>query len=51
MSESADKSKPEEERPTCGICGEPMPEGEDMFKYHGYSGNSPDLKMQDVNGL
>ena len=22
----------------CGICGEPMPEGEQMFKFHGYSG-------------
>jgi hypothetical protein len=25
----------------CGICGEPMPENEEMFKYHGYSGNCP----------
>lgn len=25
----------------CGICGEPMPEGEEMFKYHGYSGPCP----------
>lgn len=22
----------------CELCGEPMPEGEGMFKYHGYSG-------------
>lgn len=22
----------------CELCGEPMPEGEEMFKYHGYSG-------------
>ena len=29
------------ERPKCIICGEPMPEGEEMFKYHGYSGNCP----------
>ena len=25
----------------CGLCGEPMPEGEEMFKYHGYSGPCP----------
>ncbi len=26
---------------TCAICGEPMPEAEQMFKYHGYSGPCP----------
>lgn len=25
----------------CALCGEPMPEGETMFKYHGYSGPCP----------
>ena len=25
----------------CEICGEPMPEGEEMFKFHGYSGPCP----------
>lgn len=25
----------------CEICGEPMPEGETMFKFHGYSGPCP----------
>ena len=25
----------------CGLCGEPMPEGEEMFKFHGYSGGCP----------
>lgn len=25
----------------CAICGEPMPAGEEMFKYHGYSGGCP----------
>ncbi|MBZ0105576.1 MAG: hypothetical protein K8H84_08080 [Sulfuricella denitrificans] len=25
----------------CELCGEPMPEGEEMFKYHGYSGDCP----------
>jgi len=27
--------------PNCEICGQPMPEGEGMFKYHGYSGPCP----------
>lgn len=26
---------------TCELCGEPMPPGEEVFKYHGYSGNCP----------
>ena len=25
----------------CEICGEPMPAGEEMFKYHGFSGDCP----------
>lgn len=25
----------------CNLCGEPMPKGEEMFKYHGYSGPCP----------
>ena len=25
----------------CEICGQPMPEGEEMFRYHGYSGKCP----------
>ena len=29
------------EQPKCEICGEPMPAGEEMFKFHGYSGNCP----------
>jgi len=31
----------EKEKALCGICGEPMPKGEEMFNYHGYSGNCP----------
>lgn len=27
--------------PECELCGQPMPEGEEMFKYHGYSGPCP----------
>lgn len=26
---------------TCVLCGEPMPPGEEMFQYHGYSGPCP----------
>ena len=29
------------ERATCNICGHPMPPGEEMFKYHGYSSDCP----------
>jgi NTP pyrophosphatase (non-canonical NTP hydrolase) len=25
----------------CSLCDKPMPEGEEMFKYHGYSGPCP----------
>lgn len=25
----------------CELCGEPMPTGEEMFNYHGYSGPCP----------
>jgi len=25
----------------CKLCGEPMPAGEEMFNYHGYSGDCP----------
>jgi len=31
----------------CGICGEPMPAGEQMFKYHGYSGPCPAPQQKD----
>lgn len=29
---------------TCALCGEPMPPGEEMFKFHGYSGPCPQKK-------
>jgi len=29
------------EQTKCELCGEPMPPGEEMFKYHGYSGPCP----------
>lgn len=28
-------------QPVCGLCGKPMPPGEEMFQYHGYSGPCP----------
>ena len=28
-------------KPTCELCGEPLPEGEEMFKFHGYSSGCP----------
>ena len=30
----------------CELCGEPMPEGETMFKFHGYSGPCQKPPMQ-----
>ena len=38
-----DNNKPlnNEEIPVCGLCGYPMPEGEENFHYHGYSGPCP----------
>ena len=29
----------------CSLCGEPMPAGEEMFKFHGYSGPCPKPPM------
>jgi hypothetical protein len=29
------------EQAKCGLCGEPMPPGEEMFNYHGLSGPCP----------
>ena len=28
-------------KPRCELCGEPMPDGEEMFRLHGYSGPCP----------
>ncbi len=32
---------PKPEQPNCTLCGLPMPEGEEMFNYHGHSGPCP----------
>jgi hypothetical protein len=31
----------------CQLCGEPMPPGEEMFNYHGYSGPCPERRTSD----
>jgi hypothetical protein len=36
-----DAAKPTVPEGCCELCGQPMPEGEEMFKYHGYSGPCP----------
>jgi hypothetical protein len=36
-----DAAKPTVPEGHCELCGQPMPEGEEMFKYHGYSGPCP----------
>lgn len=33
----------------CGLCNEPMPRGEEMFNYHGYSGPCPKSPLVDMN--
>lgn len=33
----------------CHRCGEPMPEGEEMFFYHGYSGPCPKSTLVPTN--
>lgn len=35
-------------QPKCSLCGEPMPEGEGMFHYHGYSGPCPKPPLKKV---
>jgi hypothetical protein len=36
------------EKPLCKLCGEPMPEGEEMFNYHGYSGPCPKPPLPNI---
>jgi len=35
----------------CELCGEPMPDGEEMFKFHGYSGDCPKHPLQRDMGI
>lgn len=35
----------------CNICGEPMPPGETMFKFHGYSGPCPNPPLNENMGF
>ena len=41
MSDGINHSHGRDESVNCEICGDPMPEGETMFKFHGYSGPCP----------
>jgi hypothetical protein len=34
----------------CTICGEPLPPGEEMFKFHGFSGPCPKPPLTTKNG-
>lgn len=38
---AATAPKPAVKEGCCELCGEPMPPGESMFKFHGYSGPCP----------
>ena len=38
------------EKAICKLCGEPMPAGEEMFKYHGYSGPCPKPPLRPSGG-
>lgn len=38
----------EEEISKCKLCGEPMPRGEEMFYYHGYSGACPKPPLKEA---
>lgn len=35
----------------CKLCGEPMPPGEEIFHYHGYSGDCPKPPLPRDNGI
>jgi hypothetical protein len=39
---------PTNEPAKCELCGEPMPPGEEMFNYHGYSGPCPAPPLQRI---
>jgi hypothetical protein len=38
-------------KPLCELCGEPMPDGEEMFKYHGYSSDCPKPPKPDAMNM
>jgi len=41
----------EEKKHLCKLCLTPMPEGEEMFMYHGYSCNCPETKESHIEKL
>jgi hypothetical protein len=36
----------EEQKSFCILCGDPMPSGEEVFKFHGYSGPCPKPRLK-----
>ena len=42
------KAAEQRDAATCVLCGAPMPPGEEMFRYHGYSGPCPRPRLPDV---
>lgn len=38
----------EKSMPNCKLCGEPMPQGEEMFNYHGYSSPCPKPPLRET---
>jgi hypothetical protein len=38
---TTDSKTSEAPKPVCTVCGDLMPAGEEMFKFHGYSGPCP----------
>lgn len=47
---SESKSEEVEIPGICGLCGLPLPEGEETFKYHGYSGQCPTVASGEIVG-
>lgn len=45
MNNKDNKDNKDDGKVICKLCGEPMPEGEEMFYYHGYSGPCPKFPL------
>lgn len=44
--EHTESSRPEG---NCELCGKPLPPGEEMFRYHGYSGPCPEFALHEYH--
>ena len=51
LAHSNDETMDEIEKARCELCGEAMPDGEEMFKFHGYSSNCPKPPMPRDYGI